>query len=38
VKLLGSLEFTLPPARMRIFYNPDGAPLPLSETKLPSNK
>jgi hypothetical protein len=22
------LSFTLPPARMRLFYNPDGAPLP----------
>ena len=32
LKLPDSLEFTLPPARMRIFYNPDGAPLVLSET------
>ena len=28
LKLQDSLEFTLPPARMRLFYNPDGAPLP----------
>jgi starch synthase (maltosyl-transferring) len=34
LKLLGSLEFTLPPARMRIFYNPDGAPLPETVEKV----
>jgi hypothetical protein len=27
LKLQASLEFTLPPARMRLFYNPDGAAL-----------
>ena len=31
LKLQGSLEFTLPPARMRLFYNPDGAPLVVEE-------
>ena len=28
LKIGSPLEFTLPPARMRIFYNPEGAPLP----------
>jgi starch synthase (maltosyl-transferring) len=28
LKLHAHLEFNLPPARMRIFYNPEGAPLP----------
>ena len=37
VKLQGSLEFTLPPARMRIFYNPDGAPLAVEE-RIPSEE
>ena len=32
LKLQDSLEFTLPPARMRLFYNPDGAPLPETES------
>jgi hypothetical protein len=31
LKLQGSLKFMVPPARMRIFYNPDGAPLVLEE-------
>jgi hypothetical protein len=33
LKLKGSVEFTLPPARMRIFYNPDGAALPYTVEK-----
>ena len=33
LKLLGSLEFTLPAARMRLFYNPEGAPLPKTVEK-----
>jgi starch synthase (maltosyl-transferring) len=28
LKLYSHLEFTLPPARIRIFYNPEGGPLP----------
>ena len=28
LKMGSPVEFTLPPARMRIFYNPEGAPLP----------
>jgi starch synthase (maltosyl-transferring) len=28
LKLRSPVEFTLPPTRMRIFYNPEGAPLP----------
>jgi hypothetical protein len=28
LKLRSPVEFTLPPARMRIFYNPEGASLP----------
>ena len=31
LKLQDPLEFTVPPARMRIFYNPDGTPLALEE-------
>jgi starch synthase (maltosyl-transferring) len=33
LKIQGSLAFTLPPARMRLFYNPDGAPLPEKDEK-----
>lgn len=29
LKLGSAVEFTLPSARMRIFYNPDGAPLKI---------
>jgi starch synthase (maltosyl-transferring) len=30
LKLKGDLSFTLPPARMRILYNPEGPPLPVA--------
>jgi starch synthase (maltosyl-transferring) len=31
LKFGAAMEFTLPPARMRLWYNPDGLPLPPAE-------
>jgi starch synthase (maltosyl-transferring) len=31
LKFAAPLQFTLPPTRMRVFYNPDGAPLKAEE-------
>ncbi|OGR14444.1 MAG: hypothetical protein A3K53_08785 [Deltaproteobacteria bacterium RIFOXYB2_FULL_66_7] len=33
LKLQASLEFILPPTRLRLFYNPDGPPLPEEAVK-----
>ena len=35
LKFASPLEFTLPPSRMRLFYNPDGSPLPFMESLPP---
>jgi starch synthase (maltosyl-transferring) len=34
LKLRAPVEFTLPPSRIRIFYNPEGAPLPELTEKV----
>jgi starch synthase (maltosyl-transferring) len=34
LKLKGDLRFTLPPARMRVLYNPQGPPLPAEEDRV----
>ena len=38
LKLQDPLEFTLLPSRMRIFYNPDGAPLVLEEGRTSGDR